>query len=286
MITHYLVATFNDSNKSFQEEEPGENEVKKVKSREWEKEKSSEPKDDQTKSDAKDGTVFESKTYREQRKLNANAIADKKKKDDKKETITKDDDQSDDKKRDKFKESPREQKSKKYSDTRKERIKQTEFTKSDKQSVISKIISAEGKTKSLNHDDIKPFTQLPQVKTDDLSKIIEGMDKKAKIESELYAELKKEFKDFIDETSDKKKEIKERRSSLESGGELSVKEEGILIRQKSLDERANSIDREGSEEKEKSDSSDRRTERRIRNKVIYICQFHGTIFIQLLFENN
>ncbi|XP_026319583.1 regulator of nonsense transcripts 3B-like [Hyposmocoma kahamanoa] len=251
---------------TIKEEEAGENEVKKIKSREWEKEKSSEPKDDQIKSDAKDGTVFESKTYREQRKLNTNVVTDKKKKDDKKETIIRDDDLTDDKKREKFKESPREQKSKKYSDTRKERIKQTEFTKSDKQSVISKIISAEAKTKSLNHDDIKPFTQLPQVKTDDLSKIIEGMDKKAKIESEAYSELKKELKDFIDETSDKKNEIKERRSSLESGGELSVKEEGILVRQKSLDERGNSIDREGSEEKEKGDSSDRRTERRIRNK--------------------
>lgn len=142
--------------------------------------------------------------------------------------------------------------------------------------MISKIISAEGKTKSLNHDDIKPFTQLPQVKTDDLSKIIEGMDKKAKTESDSYSELNKEFKDFNDGTSERKKEIKERRCSLESGGELLVKEEGILIRQKSLDERGNSIDREGSEEKEKSDSSDRRTERRIRNKVRYICQFHRT----------
>lgn len=123
------------------------------------------------------------------------------------------------------------------------------------------------------------------MKTDDLSKIIEGMDKKAKIDSEAYSELKKELKDFIDETSDKKNQIKERRSSLESGGELSVKEEGILVRQKSLDERGNSIDREGSEEKEKGDSSDRRTERRIRNKVRYISQFHRTFLSQLLLAN-
>lgn len=123
------------------------------------------------------------------------------------------------------------------------------------------------------------------MKTDDLSKIIEGMDKKAKIESETYSELKKEIKDYFDETSDKINEIKERRSSLESGGELSVKEEGILIRQKSLDERGNSIDREGSEEKEKGDSSDRRTERRIRNKVRFICQFHRTFLNHLLLAN-
>lgn len=107
------------------------------------------------------------------------------------------------------------------------------------------------------------------------------MDKKAKIESEL----KKEFKDFNDDTSERKIEIKERRCSLESMGEMSFKEESTLIRQKSLDERGNSVDREGSEEKEKSDSSDRRTERRIRNKVRFICQFHRTFLNYLLLAN-
>lgn len=228
------------------------------------------------KSESKDGSVFESKTYREQRKAGINILGDKKKKydNDKKENSTREDDQGDDSdkgykkdKRDKFKESPREQKSKKYSDTRKERIKQTEFVKSEKQSVINKIMSSDTKVKSINHDDIKPFTQLPHVKTDDLTKIIEGMDKKMKLE-ESNKDAKS--KDSNDETFTKMTSIgvsKIRRSSLESG-ELAVeKDESVLKRQKSLDDRGKSTDREESEEKEKSDSGERRAERRIRNKV-------------------
>lgn len=118
------------------------------------------------------------------------------------------------------------------------------------------------KTKSLN-DDIKPFTQLPQVKTDDLTRIIDSMDKKMKIEdNNNKIKVQKETKDDVFE----KVAPKARRNSMES--EPSVKEEGLLKRQKSLntDYRDKSTDREGSEEKDKSDV-DRRPERRIRNKV-------------------
>lgn len=120
--------------------------------------------------------------------------------------------------------------------------------------------------KSLNHDDIKPFTQLPQVKTDDLSRIIDGMDKKMKLD-----ELQKHLENTNDEAYNKNSDesvgvIKIRRSSLESG-EVPMKEESSFKRQKSLDDRGKSTDREGSEEIEKGDSADRRTERRIRNKV-------------------
>lgn len=207
--------------------------------------------------------MFESKTYREQRKASTNFVSDKKKKNDSdKKDVGKEDDQVDDKRRDKFsKESPRELKSKKYSDSRKERIK-NEFVKSEKQSVLNKFMSSD-RSKSLNHD-IKPFTQLPQVKTDDLTKIIEGLEKKTKLEDT-------ESKDSNGETFDKKTDYtlvipKMRRSSLESG-EVPAKEESGLKRQKSLDDRSKSSDREDSEEKEKSESTERRTERRIRNKV-------------------
>ncbi|XP_075973709.1 uncharacterized protein LOC142974987 [Anticarsia gemmatalis] len=259
---------------SIKEEDGTEGEVKKIKSREWEKEKI-DGKDDQARSDSKDGTVFESKTFREQRKAGINILSDKKK-NDKKENSVKDDDQGEDsdrgykkEKRDKFsKESPREQKSKKYSDTRKERIKQSEYGKSDKQSVINKIMSAESKVKGINHDDIKPFTQLPHVKTDDLTKLIEGMDKKMKLEESMKDSKSRDFKDSNDETFTKLTPVgvaKMRRSSLESG-EVPVKDESLLKRQKSLDDRGKSSEREESEEKEKSESGDRRTERRIRNK--------------------
>lgn len=249
---------------TIKEEETGEGEVKKIKSREWEKEKVSDSKDEQLKSDSKDGSVFESKSYRDQRKSGINAISDKKKKlDTDKRDSARDDDPGEDSdkgykkdKRDKFKESPREQKSKKYSDTRKERIKQNEFGKSDKQSAINKIMSSDGK-KSMNHDDIKPFTQLPHVKTDDLTKIIDGLDKKVKLNDSSHSN---------DDTVTKSVGVsKMRRNSLDSG-ELPVKDDLVLKRQNSLDDRSKSTDREGSEEKEKSDSGDPRTERRIRNK--------------------
>lgn len=242
------------------EEDTGDGEVKKIKSREWEK--SFEGKDDQTKSD-KEGSVFESKTYKEQRKAGINVITDKKKKyeNDKKEINDDDGDDSDNgykkDKRDKLKESPREQKSKKYSDTRKDRIKQNDVLKVDKQSTINKIISTDSKIKSINHDDIKPFTQLPQVKTDDLTKIMADMDKKIKSD---------EGGKSSDETFPTITSVgKVRRNSLESS-ELSMKDDNVLKRQKSLDDRGISTDREESEEKEKSDSGGRCTERRIRNK--------------------
>ncbi|KAF9801572.1 hypothetical protein SFRURICE_015066 [Spodoptera frugiperda] len=253
----------------FKEEETAEGEVKKIKSREWEKEKASDARDDQVKSDGKDGSVFESKSYRD-RKTGVNVVSDKKKKPDSdKRDAARDDDQVDDDdmgyKKDKrentkfSKESPREVKSKKYSDTRKERIKQTEVGKSDKQSAINKIMSSDNKVKSINHDDIKPFTQQPHVKTDDLTKIIEGMDKKVKLS---------DSKDSNDDSSSKSPSVgvsKMRRNSLESG-EMPIKDDLVLKRQNSLDDRSKSTDREGSEEKEKSESGDRRTERRIRNK--------------------
>ncbi|XP_026759153.2 regulator of nonsense transcripts 3B isoform X2 [Galleria mellonella] len=253
----------------FKEEEFADSEVKKIKSRDWEKEKPLTDSKEDSKSENKDGTIFESKAYRDQRKTGSNLVIDKKKKmdSDKKESTSKDDDQGEDsdkgfkkEKRDKYKESPRELKSKKYSDTRK--VKQTEFIKSEKQSVISKIMSSEGKTKTLNHDDIKPFTQLPQVKTDDLAKIIDGMDRKLKL-NEIDSKVEKDSEDLSE--NNVIGITKTRRSSLESG-ELPVKEESTLKRQKSLEDRSKSTDREGSEEKEKSESTDRRTERRIRNK--------------------
>ncbi|KAJ0182462.1 hypothetical protein K1T71_001831 [Dendrolimus kikuchii] len=246
-----------------------DNEYKKIKPRDWDKDKINDVKEEQLKSD-KDGSVFESKQYRDQNKLNSNVTLDKKKKidSDKKDNFIKDDEQEDynsKNKRDKLKESPRELKSKKYSDTRKERIKQNEFVKSDKQSVISKIISADSKGR-INHDDIKPFTQLPQVKTDDLTKIIDSMDKKLKMDDK-DANIQN-MKDINNEGTNNDTVVtvtKTRRSSLESG-DVPVKDEFVLKRQKSLDDRGKSTDREGSEEKEKSESSDRRTERRIRNK--------------------
>lgn len=121
-------------------------------------------------------------------------------------------------------------------------------------------MSSDVKSK-INQDDIKPFTQLPHVKTDDLTKLIESMDKKAKIED------KETHKDSNDNLSEKPFP-KIRRSSLDCSD--TPKEESPFKRQKSLniDDRSRSTDteREGSEEKDKSDA-DRRTERRIRNKV-------------------
>ncbi|XP_030032522.1 regulator of nonsense transcripts 3B-like isoform X3 [Manduca sexta] len=251
---------------TIKEEDNGENEVKKIKSREWEKEKI-ETKDEHVKSNNQDGSVFESKTYREQRKTGLNVLGDKKKRleNDRKDGSINDDQGEESEafkrdKRDKVKESPRELKSKKYSDTRKERIKQNEFVKSERQSAVSKII-AESKGKTLN-DDIKPFTQLPQVKTDDLTKLIEGMDKKMKFEEAKNQENSKDHSG--DKVENDVTGAVIRRSSLESN-DVNVKETA-LKRQTSLDDRSKSTDREGSEEKEKTEGTDQRTERRIRNK--------------------
>ncbi|XP_073958190.1 uncharacterized protein isoform X1 [Choristoneura fumiferana] len=253
----------------FKEDDSEENEIKKIKPREWEKDKSSKPKEDSGKIESKEGTVFESKTFREQRKAGVSLVDTKKKLDNERKDSKNDDDEDSDKnKKDKptkTKDIVREQKSKKYSDTRKERTKQSEIIKSDKQSVTSKSLPIDGKVKSLNHDDIKPFTQLPQVKTDDLSRIIDGMDKKMKLD-ELQKHLENSNENAHNKNSDESVGvIKIRRSSLESG-EVPMKEESSLKRQKSLDDRGKSADREGSEEIEKGDSADRRTERRIRNK--------------------
>lgn len=247
--------------------------MKKIKPREGDKD--NERDDD---NDSKDSAAFESKTYRDQRKIGTSILIDKKKKldGDKKESSSKDDDPDDDKfkkdRRDKFKESPREQKSKKYSDARKERLKQVELGKSDKQSFINKIMSSEGKSKSVNYDDIKPFTQLPQVKTDDLTKMIEDMDRKVKLDeapSDIKSQkeyLQGKLKKDLNLNQDREEITKLRRNSLESG-DMPSKEECTLKRQNSLDDRSKSTDREGSEETEKSENTDRRTERRIRNKV-------------------
>ncbi|XP_047544488.1 regulator of nonsense transcripts 3B [Vanessa atalanta] len=251
------------------EEDGTENDVKKIKSREGD----NDLRDDETKVNDKDGTVFESKSYKDQRKIGISLIEKKKKVDgEKKDSLIKEDDQLEEAdkllkkdRRDKFKESPREQKSKKYSDTRKERLKQAEQGKSDKQSVISKIMSAEGKSKSLNHDDIKPFTQLPQVKTEDLTKLIEDMDRKVKMDED--AKIKDSFQNKFKSNAkhDSIEFTKMRRNSMDSG-DITFKEETTLKRQKSLDDRSKSSDREGSEEKDKNESSERRSERRIRNK--------------------
>ncbi|CAG4978440.1 unnamed protein product [Parnassius apollo] len=251
------------------EEDVVDNDIKKIKFREWEKDKSvTDSKDEQNKQESRDGTVYESRTYREQRKIGGSAIIDKKKKldnDKKDEEFTEDSDKNFKKdKRDKLKESPREQKSKKYSDTRKERLTKTEFIKTEKQSVISKMISSESKSKSLNYDDIKPFTQLPQVKTDDLTKIIDSLDRKMKLDDSQY-ETKKDSCDGNQKSEITVEVTKMRRNSLESG-DVCMKEEMTIKRQKSLEDRSKSTDREESEEMEKSESSDRRTERRIRNK--------------------
>ncbi|XP_023945307.2 regulator of nonsense transcripts 3B [Bicyclus anynana] len=254
------------------EDEYGESDVKKIKPRDGEKDKLSNERDDDGKSENKLSAVFESKTYREHRKIGASTLIDKKKKidGDKKDGSNKNEDPDDDKfakkeKRDKFKESPREQKSKKYSDTRKERLKQVELGKSDKQSAINKMMSTEGKSKSSNYDDIKPFTQLPQVKTDDLTKIIEDLDRKVKLDDDF-----KSRKEYLHEKLELISKLddgdiaKMRRNSLDSGD--MPREEITLKRQNSLDDRSKSTDREGSEETEKNESIDRRTERRIRNK--------------------
>ncbi|XP_048489383.1 regulator of nonsense transcripts 3B isoform X1 [Plutella xylostella] len=221
------------------EDEAGENEVKKIKPRDWEKDKAA------TKEDVKekDGvTVFESKTYRDRDRKGMNSVDKKKGGDKKDDEPTDDGDRAKRDRKDRVKESPREQKSKKYSDTRKERIRSNEITKTDKP-----VAKPESKVKALNHDDIKPFTQLPHVRTDDLTKLIEEMDRKVKLE-------------------EKGKGVSEdsvvRRNSIDYG-EDSLREQPELKRQKSLDERGRSSEREG---EERDRDAERRAERRIRNK--------------------
>ncbi|XP_038208191.1 regulator of nonsense transcripts 3B [Zerene cesonia] len=246
---------------SIKEEDLLDNDVKKIQSRDWDKEKPNDYKDD-------DGSIYESRSYKDRKIVSSNVVDRKKKFDnDKKGSYGKDDDNFDDvdykkDKYDKVLDSPREQKSKKYSDTRKERIKLADG-KSEKQNTISKMIS-ETKPKTLNHDDIKPFTQLPHVKTDDLTKLLEskskGEDLNAKHTKSSNEDISiKEYK--CEDSND----TKVRRNSLEPG-DFTSKEKSMLQKQKSLEDRSKSIEREDSEEKEKSESTDRRTERRIRNK--------------------
>ncbi|GBP28167.1 Regulator of nonsense transcripts 3A [Eumeta japonica] len=268
---------------TIKEEDFVDNEVKKIKPREWEKDKTSpKAKDDLNKSlDSKESTVFESKTYKDHRKFGLNRKSDIDKKDGTKEEDDFEKGYKKEKKdpREKLKEIPKEQKSKKYSDIRKERLKQIEIIKSDRPSSITKLLSSQSteknsdSKKNLNHDNIKPFTQLPQVKTDDLSKVIEEMDRKMKLEDQISFDSKaiNEIKTVEDTTNSTMIEAldsaiitaKIRSNSLESG-EMSPKDDDRLRRQKSLDDR--STDREGSVEKDKGDSADRRAERRIRNK--------------------
>nr|BAM19810.1 unknown unsecreted protein [Papilio xuthus] len=120
------------------------------------------------------------------------------------------------------------------------------------------MMLSENKSKSHNYDDIKPFTQLPQVKTDDLTRIIEGMDRKVKLDD---SHEKKESNHSTDSIG----VIKQRRNSLDSN-DVPMKEESTLKRQKSLDYRGKSTDREESEEVDKGENTERRAERRIRNK--------------------
>lgn len=240
------------------EEDNEDTEVRKIKTRESEKEKK-DSKEDQTKLD--DGMVFESKSYKERK---PNLKIDKKKKSEN-DRIEKEDEVGDDldgqkkdkREKNKIQESPREQKSKKYSDTRKERIKQNVLiTKSEKEYALSKLISLCPKSTALSND-IKPFTQLPQVKTDDLSKIIDGMDKKTKLEAKEETTRNSKDSDKVETKSNV------RRNSLDSNKATSNDESDS--KKTTFEERPKSSEREGSEEKEKCDG-ERRAERRIRNK--------------------
>lgn len=213
------------------------------------------------------------KSYREERKPNAISVFDKKKKYDieKKEGTSRDDDITQDeenfvRKDKREKESPREQKIKKYSDTRKERFKQNDTIKIDKISTVNKMkmpaSHANEKSevklpRSINHDDIKPFTQLPHVKTDDLSKVMDEIDRKLKLEN-TDEKIKKKEVGRIESSQI-------RRNSLEFG-ETTPKDESPMKRQNSLDDSSKSS-REESVEKDKNEGSDRPSERRIRNKV-------------------
>ncbi|VVC93623.1 unnamed protein product [Leptidea sinapis] len=253
---------------SIKEEDIDDGDVRKIKSRDWDN-STSDFKDDQLRDDYKEGSKYESRAYR---KIGSYNSIDKRKKieGDKKSTSPNEEDVLDEveSKKDKFdkiKESPREQKSKKYSDTRKERIKLAETPKSDKQAVISKMINSESKGRSMNHDDIKPFTQLPHVKTDDLTKMIENIKLKADEQKGNSKETNEEIFERHHKSELTINDTKKRRNSLEPG-DFTIKEENALQKQKSLDDRSRSVERQDSDEKEKSESTDRRTERRIRNK--------------------
>ncbi|XP_041974767.1 regulator of nonsense transcripts 3B [Aricia agestis] len=237
--------------KDIKEEEFGDTDFKKIKPRDWEKDKIDE--DSEIITDSKDGLIFESKTYKE-RKNNLGYIGDKKKRDE--EVI---EDKKDRRDRDKAKEIPREAKSKKYSDTRKER-----FQKIEPNKPVSKIVSTDVKPK-LNHDDIKPFTQLPQVKTDNLSKFLDTKDRKPKVQ-EVQDKGKEDDDDDDEEnhSDDLPNGPKMRRNSLDFG-EFSVKDTSLFKKQASLEDRSKSTDRED-DDKEKSESGDRRSLRRTRNK--------------------
>ncbi|CAK1540088.1 unnamed protein product [Leptosia nina] len=240
---------------SIREEDTIEGDVKKIKPREWDKDKSNNELKD-------DSDVYETRSYKD-RKIGYGSGLDRKKRlDDKKGYKDDEDFEEADAKKDKSEkssESPRDQKIKKYSDTRKEKNKVADG-KSDKQSAINKMMSE--KLKSMNHDDIKPFTQLPQVKTEDLTKLLE---------SKWKGEESKSLKDSNDDVFTNRKEnekasnTKIRRNSLEPG-DLASPDECMLEKQISYEDRSKSIEREDSEEKEKSESSERRTEKRIRNK--------------------
>lgn len=245
--------------------------MKKTTPGEWEKDKSK-SKDEQKVVENKDDVIFESKSYKDQRKSTALGVSDNKKKfGDKKDEEFRDDDKSE-RKRDKYKESPREQKSKKYSETRKERLKTNDVMKVEK-SLTAKLSSMQAgdkvndvKVKSLNNDDIKPFTQLPQVKTDDLAKVIEEMDRKMKMEEQAHDSKFRDSTDMYDMDA-RVLSSKIRKNSIDYS-ESPEDEYGSAFRQRSIDESSKSS-REDSVEKDKVDGDDRRSEssRRIRNKV-------------------
>lgn len=221
-------------------EEEDDADLKKGKPLEWESK--SKTKDEPSRSPGDEDTgMQELKNYRDQRK----AALEKRKKYDEK-SPTKGDDADDDK----FKET----RAKKYSESRRERKKQLDALKTDKEDDESNN-KPEVKVKTINQDDIKPFTQLPQVKTDDLInviKLMEEMDKKMKLEEN---ETKKE-----NLKPDKEARIttKVRRNSSEV---VESKNDHEFNRQNSLDDSS----REDSVEKDR-DGADRRSEKRIRNK--------------------
>lgn len=229
-------------------------------------------KDDQDKS-PEDCIITESKTYLDKKRPGSTGVNDKKKKsDDKTDVFDKNDDKPDEMKKerkDKQKDSPRETKTKRYSESRKERLKQSDAGKSEKTSA-NEIFNEVKVTKSLNHNDIKPFTQLPQLKTDDLVKVIEEMDRKLKLEEQNQLGIKS--KDSLDENKNLSDAIqarvitKVRRNSCDAEDSSSY-EDCQFKRQNSEDSGKSS--REDSVEKERNDE---RREKRIRNKVVvFFC---------------
>lgn len=287
---------------SIKEEDVIENEVKKIKSRDWERDKAVAKKKDDDSVSTKSGTGTNdgkdtknsqvksgSRSFRESRKYpeeqRKKGDAERKDTSKLKESNSKD-------KRDKVRDSLKDQKpkeSKKYSDIRSDRIKNNEKKPENEKFEYDKTSNTEVKSNSSDaksvacklsklNSEIKPFTQLPKVKTEDLSRVIDEMDKNVnKLRLEEKKDEQKPVEDGENDKNDKDSEeiieqvvgkcepsIQQRRSSLEST-ELACKEDNQFRRHKSLDEKSKSV--EADEVKDKNDiGGDPRTERRIRNK--------------------